>query len=137
MHVVIKGLKVQNKKNNMRAGKRRVYKSAEVRGYETDLRDEINAQWRGAMLEGPVKLEVNVTYPDKRRRDLHNAVDVVADVLQGICYKDDAQIHKLEMTKRFGSDWEIEIICNAYQEPITELPPALLNVFGQSPCRLY
>ena len=74
--------------------------------------------FRSAMLEGPVKLVLNITFPDKRRRDVHNYVDVIADVLQDIAYADDTQIHKLEMTKRFGKDWELEIICEAYQEPI-------------------
>ena len=118
MHVVIKGLKLYNKKNRMVYGKKRAFKPAEIRGYETDLRDEVNTQWRGAMLEGPVKLVLNITFPDKRRRDVHNYVDVIADVLQDIAYADDTQIHKLEMTKRFGKDWELEIICESYQEPI-------------------
>ena len=62
-------------------------------------------------MEGPIHLVLNITFPDKRRRDAHNYIDIIADVLQGVAYNDDSQIEKLEVTKSFGKDWELEIIC--------------------------
>ena len=111
MDITISGLKLHNKKNRMVYGKKRAFKPAEVKCYERDLLDEINGQWRGAPSKGPVHLQLHITFPDRRRRDAHNYIDIIADVLQGIAYEDDSQIETLEVHKHFGKDWELRIIC--------------------------
>jgi Holliday junction resolvase RusA-like endonuclease len=111
MDITISGLKLYNKKNSMVYGKKRAFKSADVKCYERDLLDEINGQWRGAPIKGPVHLILDITFPDRRRRDVHNFCDIICDVLQGVAYDDDSQIEKIEMNKYFGKDWELRIIC--------------------------
>ena len=53
-------------------------------------------------LEGKLEMTVDVYFTDKRRRDIDNCAKAVLDSLEGIAYKDDAQIHKLTMQKLNG-----------------------------------
>lgn len=129
MEIIIKGLHIRNKKNNMRIGKRKVFKSEQVRDYEQDLHDEIMAQYRGPVLEGPVSVLLEITQPDKRRRDSHNAIDCILDVAQGLLIKDDANVHDLRVRKFFGKEWCLRIVV----EPITESTRS----HSVGPCRLF
>tara|TARA_R110002126_G_scaffold179911_1_gene328830 strand:- start:713 stop:1102 length:390 start_codon:yes stop_codon:yes gene_type:complete len=119
MEIIIRGLHIRNKKNNMRVGKRKVFKSPEVRDYEQDLHDEIMAQYRGPVLEGPVSVLLEITQPDKRRRDAHNAVDCILDVMQDVLIKDDANVHDLRVKKFFGKEWCLRIAVEPIAEVIT------------------
>jgi len=123
MEIIIRDLHIRNKKNNMRVGRRKVYKSEQVRGYEQDLHDEIMSQYRGPVLEGPVRVVLEVTQPDKRRRDAHNAVDCILDVVQGLLIKDDSQVHDLRVKKIFGKKWCLKIV-------IEKMTPAESSLFG-------
>lgn len=49
-----------------------------------------------------LELEVEITIPDSRRRDIDNFLKAILDSLQTICYKDDCQIVKLTVSKRYG-----------------------------------
>lgn len=128
MEIIIRGLHIRNKKNNMRIGRRKVFKSAQVSDYEKDLYDEIMAQYRGPVLEGPVSVLLEITQPDKRRRDAHNAVDCILDVMQGVLIKDDANVYDLRVRKFFGNEWCLRIVV----EPIVEVTRMSLL----APCRL-
>jgi Holliday junction resolvase RusA-like endonuclease len=109
MEFEISGLHLRNKKNTVRVGKKRVFKSPEVRGYEQDLRDGILSQWRGAMFEGPVKVDVHIQFPDKRRRDIANYLDALFDVMNGLVFKDDSQIVEIHAYKSIGSGWKLKV----------------------------
>ena len=54
-------------------------------------------------------MEIEVTVPDKRRRDLQNFSDTICDSLNGIAYDDDCQIEKLIMTKSYGTEWKLTV----------------------------
>ena len=123
MEIIIRDLHIRNKKNNMRIGRKKVYKSEQVRGYEQDLHDEIMSQYRGPVLEGPVSVLLEVTQPDKRRRDAHNAVDCILDVMQDLLIKDDSQVHDLRVKKIFGKKWCLKIV-------IEKMTPAESSLFG-------
>jgi len=123
MEIIIRDLHIRNKKNNMRIGRKKVYKSEQVRGYEQDLHDEIMSQYRGPVLEGPVSVLLEITQPDKRRRDAHNAVDCILDVMQDLLIKDDSQVHDLHVKKIFGKKWCLKIV-------IEKMTPAESSLFG-------
>lgn len=53
---------------------------------------------------GPVTMEVEIYWPDKRRRDLDNTVKSICDALNGIAYEDDSQIVQLLTTKHLDRD---------------------------------
>lgn len=80
-------------------GRRRRVQTTTVKAYKAQVRD-LAAMQRASMLEGELSLTVVVYFPD-RRRDLSNVVKVLEDSLKGICYRDDRQIHHLELFKRY------------------------------------
>jgi Holliday junction resolvase RusA-like endonuclease len=55
------------------------------------------AQWpRGQdPLDVPLEMLGVVYYPDRRRRDIHNHIQIIADGLEGVCYTNDTLIHRL------------------------------------------
>lgn len=53
---------------------------------------------------GPVEMEVEIYWPDKRRRDLDNTIKSISDALNGIAYQDDSQISRLVTTKHLDRD---------------------------------
>ena len=71
-------------------------------------------------IDGPVKLHLDVTFGDRRRRDLQNLFGSVCDALNEIVYDDDSQIHKLSATKDYKKGiWEYTItITTLKTEPI-------------------
>lgn len=45
----------------------------------------------------PVRMTIDIYWPDKRRRDLDNACKSIGDALNGIAYEDDSQIAEIIM----------------------------------------
>jgi Holliday junction resolvase RusA-like endonuclease len=109
MEFEISGLHLRNKKNTMRVGKKRVFKTTEMRGYEQDLKDAILSQWRGALMEGPLKVDVRIQFPDRRRRDIANYLDALFDVMNGLVYADDSQIVEIHAYKSIGKVWNLKV----------------------------
>jgi crossover junction endodeoxyribonuclease RusA len=53
------------------------------------------------MFKGPVRLEIEIYPPDRRRRDVDNTQKALLDALEhGGLYRDDGQITKLEIERR-------------------------------------
>ena len=46
-------------------------------------------------LEGPVEMRGVTHFPDRRRRDIHNYIQLIADAIEGVAYENDNQINKL------------------------------------------
>lgn len=46
-------------------------------------------------VEGPVRMHGIVHFPDKRRRDIHNYIQMIADAIEGVAYENDNQIEIL------------------------------------------
>jgi Holliday junction resolvase RusA-like endonuclease len=60
----------------------------------------ILAQRRVRALDGPLEIEIELHPPDRRRRDVDNALKSLLDALQhGGAYADDSQIVRLEVAK--------------------------------------
>ena len=61
----------------------------------------ILARRRVLRLDGPLEIEIDLHTPDRRRRDVDNALKSLLDALQhGGAYADESQIVRLEVTKR-------------------------------------
>ena len=86
--------------------KTKVYKA-----WQKGVVDEIGFTRRIEMITGPVRVEIAVTRPDKRRRDLDNLLKSLCDVLTAAkVIGDDSQIHRLGIAWReTGSGATIEI----------------------------
>lgn len=76
------------------AGKRRFLSHA-----AKHFREAVCAAWVDAgnqKLGGvPVRVEIEVTPPDRRRRDLDNTLKAILDSMQGLVYQDDSQVVEL------------------------------------------
>lgn len=107
--IELDGIPVISKKNRLRFGRGRTYKPQDVVQFENSLRD---AALRACSepLSGDLSVTIEVTVPNRVRRDLQNFSDTVCDALNGAAYADDSQITELKMRKIWGSKWKLRII---------------------------
>jgi crossover junction endodeoxyribonuclease RusA len=78
----------------------RVLISREGRRYRELIVTRLKAE-RSATFTGPVELEIELYPPDRRRRDLDNALKCLLDAFtHGGLYEDDSLIAKLTVIKR-------------------------------------
>lgn len=105
--------KIPAKKNNMRVYNNKLVKPKSVKYFEGDLRlAAINHMTMIGChtMEGNVKLNLDVTFGDKRRRDLQNCFGSICDALNDVCYYDDSQITELSATKKYIKNvWKFTI----------------------------
>ena len=134
MQIEIFDLPVLSKKNRLKFGRGRTYKDQVVVDFERDLKDAIFSHWRGAPLQNDVSVSIEVTVPDRRRRDLQNFSDTICDTMNEIVYTDDSQIVDLKMRKIYGNRWCLRISVEPYVERYTTI---FSNPIGDSPCNLH
>ena len=105
--------KIPAKKNSMRVYNGRMIKPKSVKAFEENLRMQaiINMNMIGGLtLEGDIRLTLDVTFGDKRRRDLQNCFGSVCDSLNDICYHDDSQTIEIIGSKRYEKNvWKYTI----------------------------
>ena len=53
---------------------------------------------------GPVRLGVNLWFPDRRRRDVDNVAKSVLDALNGVAWNDDSQVAELIVARDLDRD---------------------------------
>ena len=115
MRLTIRGeARIPSKKNTMRTTRSGgMYKDKSVKRFEFWL--GMTAQ-RAMIIQGqqltsqPVRLTLDVTFGDRRRRDLQNCFGAVCDALEGIGYSDDSQIVQLAGAKRYEKGvWRFEV----------------------------
>lgn len=104
---------VVSKKNKMKISRGRIYKPADVQDFEHALQKAAAetvcniVDWQP--LEGNLRLDLHVQFPDRRRRDLHNCFDTICDALQNIVYNDDNQIFEVVGRKTIGKCWKLSL----------------------------
>lgn len=105
-----------------------IYTPPETKSYEKRVRDRYYDQNGYRMLDGPLEAEIIGTFPvsdsiSKKRKklmlegkilhtkkpDCDNMAKIALDALNGIAYKDDAQIIKLIIEKKYGENPELNI----------------------------
>ncbi len=89
-----------SKKNRMRYWKGMVLKDPSITTYEKALINHFKANYIGAAVSGPIKVDITITWKDNRRRDIQNALDIILDVAQGIIYIDDSQVVEILAKKK-------------------------------------
>lgn len=82
--------------NNMYFGKRIM--TAEARKRKEAIAWEARAQYHGEPQEGPLSLQIDFYYPNKRNHDLDN-IKGLLDAMTSIVWLDDGQITRLELAK--------------------------------------
>ena len=95
-----------------------IYTPQETLQYENVVRYSYIAS-KGKCYENALKMRVVVFYATKyknkkgqyriERPDLSNIVKSIEDGLNGVAYKDDAQIVVLEAEKRYGDEFKVEV----------------------------
>jgi len=93
---------------------RRLVKAKQVRAFEAELRLAAIDVMTAAGLQpisGPVSLHLDVTFGDRRRRDVQNCFGSVCDALNDIVYLDDSQIQTISANKNYNKgEWCYTII---------------------------
>lgn len=79
-------------------GKSSFYKSSAAKDAQEAMAWEAKAQWKGKSLVGPISLEIDF-YWANRRRDIDSGLKSLLDALSGVCYADDRQIEELVVHK--------------------------------------
>lgn len=121
--VIVEG-KIRGKQRPRMTRSGHVYTPNQTVTYEKQIKDCYKKQC-GEFLEGEVKADIVAyykvpkSYPKKRQKiiednleypmkkpDLDNVAKVVLDSLNGVAYKDDAQVIELNMKKRYTFDEE-------------------------------
>ena|ERR1700743_329640 len=78
----------------------RRYMTERGRRNEETLSWEARSQFRGKPLEGPLKADIALYWPDRRKHDVDN-IKALLDACTGILWLDDGQIVDLHITKAF------------------------------------
>jgi len=93
---------------------RRLVKAKQVRQFEAELRLAAIDVMTAAGLQPtdkPVSLHLDVTFGDRRRRDVQNCFGSVCDALNDIVYLDDSQIQTISANKNYiKGEWCYTII---------------------------
>jgi Holliday junction resolvase RusA-like endonuclease len=117
--------KIPAKKNRMRVVGKRMIKDEKTRTFEAMLKTratQIMMAIGSPIIDGPVKLHLDVTFGDRRRRDLQNLFGSVCDSLNGVVYEDDCQITKLSACKRYQKGiWEYTITITTLKYQLEEI----------------
>lgn len=90
--------------NNLYAhvGRQR-FLTPKARANKEALAWEARSQFRGKPLSGPLAVEVQLFWPDRRKHDIDN-IKVLLDSLTGIVWEDDGQIVDAHLIKEFDRE---------------------------------
>lgn len=89
----------------------RAYTPKETRDHETRIAIAGQHAMKGhPPHERPLEVRLKFVLPDKRRRDIDNLIKTALDGLNGIAYKDDTQVTRLEATKTHDKNPYTEIM---------------------------
>ena len=101
--------KIPSKKNQMIVSGKRLIKDNQVRLFEASLRGAAISVMTAAGIQPtdkPVNLHLEVTFGDKRRRDVQNCFGSICDALNDIVYLDDSQIQMITGKKKYNAgEW--------------------------------
>lgn len=131
IRIVVPGRAVAQSRPRLttRGGRPHAYEDARSRVYKDFVRECAFDQYRGEPLSGPVALGVEElrvvpkSWPASRREaallghdsewpgkpDIDNVVKAIMDALTGVAWADDAQVVRLDASKRYGLEDCVEI----------------------------
>lgn len=92
------------------------YTSIKTKTFENTIAYLARKQFQGNPLEGPLQIHFKFYFKSPKksilqypRPDLDNLIKSVSDALNGIAYKDDAQICNIISSKQWCADDEIQV----------------------------
>ena len=102
------------------AGQVRVYDPANARDWKRTVQAQVITQKPAAPVEGPLKMSLRFILPRPqslpkreqfpwRRPDLSNMVKAIEDAMNGVIFRDDAQIVQMDLAKDYGPAPGVEI----------------------------
>ena len=89
-----------SKKNSMKYGRGNVYKDEKLVKFEKELSEFASTLMDIKSYElssAPFQVCIEVGFPDRRRRDVHNCHAAVLDALEGVVWMDDKQVVDLRI----------------------------------------
>lgn len=87
------------------------YMSAKGKQLKEDYQWQAKAQWREAILEKDVAVQIKLYFKNAHKHDIDNYGKILLDSLTGICWVDDSQISQMTVAKFIDkSEPRIEII---------------------------
>jgi len=78
-----------------------MYMTSKGRKLKEDYQKQLQAQFRGDLLECMLKLDIKIFYRTKYKRDWDNCLKVLMDALEGMIIKDDVQIQDARVRKYY------------------------------------
>lgn len=116
-NLIVKGVPVP--KGRPRHSKNgHTYTPEATRNAEKIIRDLALLSGLRELYEGPVSVRLEFFLPDRRRVDCDNLAKLTTDALNGIAFKDDSQIVRLEIEKHLCSDM---LSASEYAHPQTRI----------------
>jgi Holliday junction resolvase RusA-like endonuclease len=96
-----------------RAGQVRVYDPANARDWKRTVQAQVLTQKPSQPVDGPLKMTLQFILPrprslpkrdlfPERRPDLSNMLKAIEDALNGVVFRDDSQIVRMELAKDYG-----------------------------------
>ena len=112
VHLYYPDTKLISKKNRMKVTRGgRCYKPAAIKAFEKLVAYGATEAYDGSPSTKNLKMTLDVTFGDRRSRDLQNCYDCICDALEGIIYINDNQITELVGKKSYQKGvWEFRII---------------------------
>ena len=101
MKIVLTGNPLSTQNIYLQHGKFRFMKK-EAKARKIQYEWEAFAQWKGKPLSGDFKIEIDLFFGDRRKRDWDNFHKLTMDALTGIVWVDDGQVK--EATVRLNYD---------------------------------
>ena len=115
---VVKG--TPRPKQSFRYSARGHYTPARIREWQSNVKSEAMYAMYGRIIytkEEKVEVWLNFRLPDRRKRDIDNLSKGVLDSMNNIVYEDDAQVHKLTITKEVDKENEgVTVYVRAYND---------------------
>ena len=101
MELTIRPTKFVSVNQCYRHAKGRLYMTAEGKRFKEEVLNQLREQVSSEPTKEPVRLSLQLTFPDKRRRDIDNYNKLLFDACNGILWDDDSQIIALYIEKKF------------------------------------
>lgn len=92
----------------------RIILSKRGRDYKKDMviciNDELLKQNVNEIIKGSLKVDIDIYFKDKRKRDIDNYGKSLIDCMKNVLFEDDDMIYELNMKKHIGCGFDKTII---------------------------
>ena len=87
-----------------------IYMSKEGRDLKQSYQWQVKSQCKQPISKEPLKIAIDLFFPDKKKRDIDNYHKILLDSMSDIVWKDDSQITEMKVVKTIDNlDPRIEV----------------------------